>query len=128
MKTLNLILWILAAILLSACGTAQRMVTESDTGMSYPAEHLDILRGMASGKRDAEQMKFADAIIAKAGKPSSEQGVRYTGRIKVITWTHRKQPKYIALREADFAGMIGWQGPNPPSGFYGSKLTTTYLP
>jgi hypothetical protein len=83
---------------------------------------------MASGNRDAEQMRFADAIIATAGQPSIEHGTRYSGRVKVVSWTHKKQPKYIALREADFAGLKGWQGPNPPSGFYGSKLTTTYLP
>lgn len=125
MKTHHLIIIALAA-LLTSCGTSKTVV-ESDSGKVYPASYLDSLRGMASGKRDAEQMRFADAIIAKAGKPSVENGVTYTGRVKVITWTHRDQPKYIALREANFAGMIGWQGPNPASGFYGSKLTTQIL-
>jgi hypothetical protein len=122
----NSILTILAAFALVSCSN-QRLVQESDTGRLYSADYLDSLRGMASGQRDAEQMRFADRIIAQAGKPSTEHGVHYTGRVKVITWTHRKQPKYIALREADFGGLIGWQGPNPPSGFYGSKLTTEYL-
>lgn len=119
---------LLLGCLLASCATPSRsLVIESDTSRAYDASHLDALRGMASGKRDAEQMRFARNIIAKAGKPTIENGVRYTGRVKVITWMHRDQPKYIALREANFAGMIGWQGPNPASGFYGSKLTTQIL-
>jgi hypothetical protein len=125
MKTHHLLIIALAALLASCA--SPKTVVESDSGQVHPASYLDGLRGMASGKRDAEQMRFADAIIAKAGKPSVENGVTYTGRVKVITWTHRDQPKYIALREANFAGMIGWQGPNLPSGFYGSKLTTQIL-
>lgn len=125
MKTHPLIIIALAALLTSC--SSPNTVVESDSGKVYPASHLDGLRGMTSGNRDAEQMRFADAIIAKAGKPSVENGVTYTGRVKVITWMHRDQPKYIALREANFAGMIGWQGPNPPSGFYGSKLTTQII-
>jgi hypothetical protein len=126
MKTLILLL---GCLLLASCTTPSRnLVIESDTGRSYPASHLDALRGMASGKRDAEQMRFARDIIATAGKPTTENGVRYTGRVKVITWTHKGQPKFTALREADFDGILGWQGPQAPSGFYGSKLETTYLP
>jgi hypothetical protein len=124
MKTLILLLGCL--LTLASC-TTQPLVTESDTGRSYPASHLDGLRGM-SGQRDAEQMRFTDVIIAKAGKPTTENGVRYTGRVKVITWTHKGQPKLTALREADFDGLLGWQGPQAPSGFYSSDLTTTYLP
>lgn len=114
---------------LASCTTPSRsLVIESDAGRAYDASHLDALRGMASGKRDAEQMRFARDIIATAGKPTTENGVRYTGRVKVITWTHKGQPKFTALRESDFDGLLGWQGPNPSSGFYGSKLETTYLP
>ena len=118
----------LGCLLLASCTTpSQSLVIESDTGNVYDASYLDALRGM-SGGRDAEQMRFARDIIAKAGKPTIENGVRYTGRVKVITWTHKGQPKFTALREADFGGLLGWQGPQAPSGFYGSKLETTYLP
>ena len=127
MKTTLILM--LGCLLLASCPTPSRsLVNESDTGRIYDASHLDALRGMASGKRDAEAMSFARDIIAKAGKPTTESGVRYTGRVKVITWTHKGQPKFTALREADFDGLLGWQGPNPSSGFYGSKLETTYLP
>jgi hypothetical protein len=115
-------------LMLASCTIpSQSLVTESDTGKVYDASHLDALRGM-SGKRDAEQMQLARDIIAKAGKPAIENGVRYTGRVKVITWTHKGQPKFAALREADFDGLLGWQGPQAPSGFYSADLTTTYLP
>jgi len=126
MKTLILLL---GCLLLASCTTPSRsLVIESDTGRAYDASHLDALRGMASSQRDAEQMRFARDIIAKAGKPATENGVRYTGRVKVITWTHKGQPKFTALREADFDGIIGWQGPQAPSGYYSADLTTTYLP
>ena len=125
MKTLILLL---GCLLLASCTTPSRsLVIESDTGRAYDASHLDALRGMASGQRDAEQMRFARDIIATAGKPTTENGVRYTGRVKVITWTHKGQPTFTALREADFDGLLGWQGPQAPSGFYGSKLTTEIL-
>jgi hypothetical protein len=127
MKTTQTLL--IGCLLLLASCASQPLVQESDTGRLYPASHLDSLRGMASGNRDAEQMRFADAIIARAGQPFTEHGTRYDGTVKVIRWKHRGQDKYVALRRADFGnGMIGWQGPNPPSGFYGSRLTTEYLP
>jgi hypothetical protein len=127
MKTL-LTLLMLGCLLLASCTTpSHRLVTESDTGKVYDASHLDALRGMASGQRDAEQMRFARDIIATAGKPTIENGVRYTGRVKVITWTHKGQPTFTALREADFDGLLGWQGPQAPSGFYSANLTTEIL-
>ena len=128
MKTYLMLLLGCLLMLASCTIPSQNLVTESDTGKVYDASHLDALRGMASGQRDAEQMRFARDIIAKAGKPTTENGVRYTGRVKVITWSYKGQPKFTALREADFDGLLGWQGPQAPSGFYGSKLETTYLP
>lgn len=118
----------LIGCLLASCSTAP-LVTESDTGQSYPTNHLDVLRGMASGKRDAEAMSFADSIIATAGKREvDDSGTIYPGTVKVIRWTHRGQDKYTALRLARWSGGFEcWQGPTPPSGFYGSKLKTKYI-
>jgi hypothetical protein len=106
-----------------------QLIVESDTGRIYPAAHLDGLRGMASGKRDAEMMRFADAIIAKAGRYEvDDSGTTYPGTIKVIRWTQNGQPKYTAMRLATWPGHpAAWQGPTPPSGFYASKLTTEIL-
>jgi hypothetical protein len=117
---------LLILLVLAACSSSPTVV-ESDTGLVYPAAHLDTLRGMSSGNRDAQQHRYSDLILQQAGKPSVEHGVRYSGRVKLITWTHKRQPKYLALREANFGGLTGWQGPTPPSGFYGSQLTTVYL-
>jgi hypothetical protein len=118
----------MGCLLLASC-TTQPLVTESDTGRSYPASHLDGLRGM-SGGRDAEQMRFADAIIAKAGKREVDSsGTIYPVTVKVIRWIHRGQPKYTARRLATWPdGFQCWQGPQAPSGFYSANLTTTYLP
>jgi hypothetical protein len=84
---------------------------------------------MASGKRDAEAMRFADAIIAKAGKREVDaSGTIYPGTVKVIRWERRGQPKYTAQRLATWPGGFQcWQGPTPPSGYYGAKLTTELL-
>jgi hypothetical protein len=126
MKTTLILL--LGCLLLASC-SSQPLVTESDTGRSYPASHLDGLRGM-SGQRDAEQMRFADAIIAKAGKREvDDSGTVYPGTVKVIRWEYRGQPKYTARRLATWPdGFQCWQGPQAPSGFYSANLTTTYLP
>jgi hypothetical protein len=121
------ILLIIIPLVLAACSSSPTVV-ESDTGLVYPARHLDRLRGMASGQRDAEQHAFSDAILRLPRTPTTEHGVYYPGDIKVITWKYRKAPKYLALRKGILPnGMTLWQGPTPPSGFYGSKLTTTYL-
>ena len=128
MKTMLTLLTLGCLLTLASC-SLQPLVTESDTGRAYDASHLDALRGMASGQRDDEQMSFSRNIIATAGKPTTENGVRYTGRVKVITWTHEGQPKYTARRLATWPdGFQCWQGPQAPSGFYSSNLTTTYLP
>ena len=128
MKTHHLIIIALAA-LLTSCSSSNTVV-ESDSGKVYPTSYLDGLRGMASGKRDAEQMRFADAIIAKAGKREVDSsGTIYPGTVKVIRWTHKGQPKYTARRLATWPdGFACWQGPQAPSGYYSSNLTTTYLP
>lgn len=112
MKTL---LSLITLILVTSCASIDSaVVMESDTGRLYPASHLDGLRGMASGKRDAEQMRFADAIIAGGGT------------VKVLRWDDGR--KYTALRLVKCAdGTEFWQGPPPPSGFYGSKLETEIL-
>jgi len=118
---------LLLGCLLASC-TSQPLVTESDTGQSYKPDVLDGLRGMI-GPRDAEQMRFADAIIAKAGKREMDSsGTIYPGTVKVVRWEYRGQPKYTAMRLATWPdGFWCWQGPQAPSGFYGSKLTTEIL-
>ena len=127
MKTHHLIIIALAA-LLTSCASPNTVV-ESDSGKVYPASYLDGLRGM-SGGRDAEQMRFADAVIAKAGKREVDSsGTIYPGTVKVIRWTHKGQSKYTARRLATWpSGFACWQGPQAPSGYYSSNLTTTYLP
>jgi hypothetical protein len=127
MKT-TLILMLGCLLMLASC-SSQPLVTESDTGRSHPASHLDGLRGM-SGGRDAEQMHFADAIIAKAGKREVDSsGTIYPGTVKVIRWQHKGVAKYTARRLATWPdGFQCWQGPQAPSGFYSANLTTTYLP
>jgi hypothetical protein len=105
------------------------MVQESDTGRLYPASHLDQLRGM-SGVRDAEQMRFADAIIAKAGKREVDNsGTVYPGTVQSIRWHYRGQDKYTARRLATWphTNFQCWQGPQAPSGFYSSRLTIEYI-
>lgn len=127
MKTLISILTLVLALGMVSCTSIQgdSQVLESDTGRLYKADHLDQLRGMASGKRDAEQMRFADTIIAKAGKAEVDSsGTFYPGTVKVFKWDN----KYTVLRLVRCAdGTEFWQGPNPPSGFYGSKPKITYL-
>ena len=126
-------LMLLLGCLLASCTTPSRsLVIESDTGRVYDASHLDALRGMASGQRDDEQMRFADEIIAKAGiREVDDSGTVYPGTVKVIRWEYRGQKKYTALRLATWPhvhdALPCWQGPNPSSGFYGSKLTTEIL-
>ena len=127
MKT-HLLLPLMGCLLMLASCSSQNLVTESDTGRSYSADVLDGLRGM-SGARDAEQMRFADAIIATAGKREVDSsGTIYPGVVKVIRWEHKGQQKYTALRLATWPdGFQCWQGPQASSGFYGSKLTTEIL-
>jgi hypothetical protein len=109
---LNIIMGCL--LLLASCTTPpQSLVTESDTGRVYPASHIDSLRGMASGKRDVESMRFSDALIKEGGT------------VKVLRWDDGR--KYTAMRLVQCDdGTEFWQGPTPPSGFYSSKLTTEY--
>lgn len=101
-------------------------VVESDSGLVFKASYLDSLRGMASGKRDGEVMRASDEIIAKAGKPETdESGTYYPGTVKVLSWDN--EAKYQALRLVKCKdGTEFWQGPNPPSGFYGAKLKTSF--
>jgi hypothetical protein len=131
MKSLHSLVMAAAAFGIVSCSLpfSGPLVIESDTGRQYSASHLDSLRGMASGKRDAEMMRFADAIIAKAGKREvDEYGTIYPGTVKVIRWTHQGQQKYTALRLATWPGQpSAWQGPTPSSGFYGSRLETEIL-
>ena len=120
----------LLTLLLTSC-ELPKMAFNSEDGVLVPANHLDALRGMASGKRDAEMMRFADVIISKAGRREVDQyGTVYPGTVKVLRWTHRGESKYTALRLATWPGMDmppAWQGPTPPSGFYGSKIQTEIL-
>jgi len=127
MKTLPLLLTLLLAACSHSPSGRLAQVIESDTGKAYPPSHLDSLRGMASGKRDAEMMRFADAIIAKAGKREvDDSGTLYPGPVRVMRW---EGGRYTAQRLALFPdGSQAWQGPTPPSGFYGSQLTTELLP
>ena len=102
-------------------------VIESDSGNLYNSNYLDQLRGMASGKKDAEVMRSSDNIISKAGKPETDSsGTYYPGTVKVISWENGA--KYQAMRLVKCKdGTEFWQGPNPPSGFYGSKLSSRYI-
>jgi hypothetical protein len=130
MKTNKLVLMLISLLAIVSCSLPSNpLVIESDTGRLYPASHLDNLRGMASGKRDAEMMRFADAIIAKAGRYEvDDSGTTYPGTINVISWTQNGQPKHTAMRLATWPVYpSAWQGPTPPSGFYASKLTTEIL-
>lgn len=112
----------------SACSSS-RYAIESDTGRVVRADYLDSLRGMASGNRDAEAMRFADSLIAQAGKRVATFDETTTGRVKVLRWRHRGEEKYTALREVVWNdGTVAWQGPQPPSGFYSAKVTTEMLP
>lgn len=123
------IVLLIIALGITSCSSLPKetSVIESDTGLIYKSSHLDYLRGMSSGKRDDEVMKFSDEIIAKAGKPGTDSsGTYYPGTVKVISWDNNS--KYQALRLVKCKdGTEFWQGPTPPSGFYGSKLKTTYL-
>lgn len=114
------------ALGLTSCSSLKSgpTVVESDTGRVYNADYLDSLRGMASGKRDNEVIRVSNAIIAKAGKPETdESGTFYPGTVKVLSWDNGA--KYQALRLVKCAdGTEFWQGPTPPSGFYSSKLRT----
>lgn len=114
--------------LVSSC-VSTPMAWNAEDRQLIPAARLDGLRGNASGKRDAELMRFADAIIAKAGKREVDSsGTIYPGTVKVLRWTYRGQEKYTALRLATWPGQTPlWQGPNPPSGFYAAKIETQYL-
>lgn len=115
-------------VLASSCVSGP-MAWNDDEQRLIPASGLDALRGVGSGKRDAELMRFADHIIAKAGKREvDDSGTTYPGTVKVMRWTHRGQEKYTALRLATWPGAPSlWQGPNPPSGFYAAKIETEYL-
>jgi hypothetical protein len=121
---------LLMLLLLTSC-ELPKMAYNSEDGVLVPASHLDGLRGMASGKRDAEMMRFADAIIAKAGRREVDNyGTVYPGTVKVLRWTHRGETKYTAMRLATWPGSNmppTWQGPTPPSGFYASKVETQIL-
>ena len=127
MKTHHIIIVALAA-LLTSCSTSKTVV-ESDSGQVHPASYLDSLRGMANGNRDAEQMRFADEIIATVGKREVDSsGTIYPGTIKIIRWEYKGQPKYTAMRLATWPdGFQCWQGPQASSGFYVSKLKSEIL-
>jgi len=118
MKTLLTLLTLGCLLMLASCTTTED-----------PAAQI---RAMDSGNRDAEQMRFADEIIAKAGiREVDDSGTVYPGTVKVIRWEYQGQKKYTALRLATWPhvhdALPCWQGPNPSSGFYGSKLTTEIL-
>jgi hypothetical protein len=124
MKTLLSLL----SLLLASCSSIDTTaVIESDTGIAHPVSHLDSLRGMASGKRDAEMMRFADALIAKAGTvETDDSGTLYPGTVRVLRWDEGR--KYTAQRLAVFPdGSTAWQGPTPPSGFYAADLEEQIL-
>ena len=127
---MKVLLPLLSLLLVTSC-ELPKMALNSEDGVLVPASHLDGLRGMASGKRDAEMMRFADAIIAKAGRREVDQyGTVYPGTVKVLRWNHQGESKYTALRLATWPGLDmppAWQGPTPPSGFYASKIETEIL-
>lgn len=124
MKTHHLIIIALAALLTSC--SSPNIAIEGDTGRRVDARTI---RPMDSGNRDAEQMRFADEIIATAGKREVDSsGTIYPGIVKVIRWEYKGQPKYTALRLATWPdGFQCWQGPQASSGFYVSKLSSEIL-
>ena len=105
--------------LISSCSSYQ--IYETGGGFRSVG-YIDSLRG-ANEMRDAEQMGFARNIILSAGQPYvDEYGTDYTGVIKIYIWDYDKQVMFTALRQIkEDDGRIGWQGPNPPRGFYGEK-------
>jgi len=109
-------------------GSEQVVVVESDTGVLYGADYLDGLRGMASGRRDAEVMAEAEAVLATAGvREEDAHGTVWPGTVKVVRWTHRGEKKFTAMRLVQPAdGTEFWQGPTPASGFYGARLSWEY--
>lgn len=127
----KLILLICAAFLFASCSSlSERDIYESENGYSFQSSssQIDALRG-ASEKRDVEQMEFSRNIIRKAGEPYVEYSLppdpvptRYTGRVKIYIW---EKGKFTALREIESnSGTTKWQGPNPPTGFYGWRKAT----
>jgi len=67
-------------------------------------------------------MGFSRNIIHSAGPAYTKYGMHYTGRVKIYKWKGRdKKAKFVALREIQLErGLLGYQGPNPPTNFYGS--------
>lgn len=105
-----------------------RLIFETEDGgyIVRDSSYIDSLRG-ANEKRDAEQMEFARNIIRKAGEPYVEYSLppnpvptKYTGRVKIIIYG---EGKFTAMREieSNIRDVTKWQGPNPPTGFYGWK-------
>lgn len=103
-----------------------RLIFETEDGgyIVRSSGYLDSLRG-ANVKRDAEQMEFSRNIIRKAGEPYVEYSLppdpvptKYTGRVKIVLYGGGK---FTAMREVESntPGVTKWQGPNPPTGWYG---------
>ena len=118
---------------LASCATGERPIYETEDGYARrsSSSEIDRLRGAHPG-RDAEQMRFANNIIRKArphrytemSGPPPLVKCHYTGRVKIYIWRTNNQTRYTAMREtySPTTGRAGgWQGPNPPTGFYGWK-------
>ena len=121
MKVFSLLLAAMC-FLLTSCSTP---LYEYEDGkfIRRSSDYLDNLRG-ANPKRDIEQMKFSSRIIRSAGtKKQDEWNTPYTGNVKIYVWSLSKgRGKYVALREIRWKdGSIGYQGPNPPTYFYGAR-------
>jgi len=113
----------LLLITLSSCSTGR--VFESENGRLIPSSssRIDQLRG-ANEARDEESMSFSRNIILSAGQPyTDEYGTDYTGVVRVYKWKSGKKVKFVALREIrEKNGGLAYQGPNPPTRYYGSDL------
>ena len=72
-------------------------------------------------------------VIDLAGKDEQEikgllakyRGMYYTGRVKTYGWRYKRAEHFNCLAETvyvqDGKYVHSWQGPNPPSGYYGQK-------
>jgi len=119
---------VIVCFLLVSCSTS---LYEYENGrlVKKSNDYIDNLRGAHEG-RDEEQMKFSSRIIRSAGTKKIDQwNTPYTGVVKIYIWSMSNgRAKYVALREIQFKdGFVGYQGPNPPTNFYGVRKKTEIM-
>jgi hypothetical protein len=107
-------------------------------GRLYSEDYLDQLRGQHAGRTE-EAHRFARDVMAKASSipyteidPETRARTRYTGVVRVMHWEKKPnliarlfgaktQRFYTAARQVQLSDGMGWQGPNPPIGYYSAK-------